>query len=133
VSVKGDVDERFSRRLRLRKRSEYLDVRRYGHKRHCPDFIVIFKKTDGSPTRLGLTVSRKVGGAVQRNRVKRLVREFFRSNYKRIGPGLDISIIAKRGSPSLSYAEVSRQLQFLTGLKTGQNSSNDQADFHTSH
>lgn len=118
---------------RLRKRSEYLEVRRYGHKRHCGAFIVIFKKTDGGPTRLGLTVSRKVGGAVQRNRVKRLVREFFRANIKRIGPGLDISIIAKRGSPSLSYAEVSRQLQFLTGLNTGQDSSNDQTDSNTSH
>lgn len=117
---------------RLRKRGEYLDLRRYGKKRHCGAFIVIYKKTDDGPTRLGLTVSRKVGGAVQRNRVKRLVREFFRINYKRIGHGMDISIIAKRGSPSLSYEEVSRQLHFLTGLNAGQDSSNDQTVSYTS-
>lgn len=129
--MKAEVNEGFSKMQRLRKRGEYLDVRRYGHKRHCGAFIVIFKKTDGGPTRLGLTVSRKVGGAVQRNRVKRLVREFFRVNYKRIGPGLNISVIAKRGSASLSYTEVCLQLQFLTGLNAGQDSINDQTDFNT--
>jgi ribonuclease P protein component len=118
----------FPKDVRVRNRSEYAHLRRFGRKTHRPHFIVYCLPTKSGPTRLGLTVSRKVGGAVQRNRVKRLVREFFRQNRCRIGPGFDISIIAKRCSFSLSYDDVSRQLEFLTGLNDCQGTSNGQAD-----
>ncbi|MFT3686657.1 MAG: ribonuclease P protein component [Phycisphaerales bacterium] len=45
-----------------------------------------------STTRLGLSVPRKVGTNVKRNRVKRLIREAFRLNYKSIPPGLDLVV-----------------------------------------
>ncbi len=65
------------------------------------------------PTRLGVTASKKVGGAVQRNRVKRLVREYFRCNYSKLDQLVDISIIAKKGASDLFYDALSDELSLL--------------------
>ena len=61
---------------------------------------------DVLPTRLGITVTRKVGKAVTRNRVKRLVREVFRRQRRHFRPGLDMVWIAKRSAAEVSFAEV---------------------------
>jgi len=62
--------------------------------------------------RLGLTVSRRVGGAVVRNRVKRRVREWFRTGAVRRTP-VDLVVIARPGAAVLSYGELSRELDGL--------------------
>ena len=61
-------------------------------------------------SRLGITVSRKVGNAVCRNRIKRWIRDLFRNNYKQFGLVMDISIIAKRQAGHLSHLQVDREL-----------------------
>lgn len=48
----------------------------------------------GGPARLGIAATKKLGGSVQRNRAKRLIREIFRRN--KIAPGFDIVVIPKR-------------------------------------
>jgi len=63
-----------------------------------------------SETRIGVTASRKIGGAVQRNRVKRWVREYFRLNRTELQPGSDIIVIARAGADKLSYKDVEREL-----------------------
>lgn len=65
------------------------------------------------PTRIGVTVTRKVGGAVIRNRIKRLVREAFRRVRPGLDAGLDIVWIAKRSAAKVRYEQVLAQMQDL--------------------
>jgi ribonuclease P protein component len=53
-------------------------------------------------SRLGIAATRKLGGAVRRNRAKRLVREFFRRN--KIAPGLDVVVVPRREALDVDYA-----------------------------
>ena len=63
--------------------------------------------------RLGVTVSRRVGGAVVRNRVKRAVRVWFRWSRHGVDGDLDLVVIARRGAAGLRAAEVAEQLDRL--------------------
>ncbi len=104
---------------RMRHRRAYLVVQAKGRKRHTRHFVIIvLQKTDG-PTRLGLTVSRKVGGAVQRNLLKRRLREFFRLHYTRFPATVDISLIAKAGAAPMTMAQIREELGFLIDGKQG--------------
>lgn len=64
------------------------------------------------PTRLGVTVTRKVGRAHERNRIKRLVREVFRQERTALPPGYDMVWVAKRNALSFTLEEL--RADFLT-------------------
>jgi ribonuclease P protein component len=61
-------------------------------------FVAVVAPSRGELSRLGVTVSRKVGGAVERNRIKRLTREHFRLNRRMLPQPLDINIIARKAA-----------------------------------
>ncbi len=72
---------------------------------------MVMDRKDGGPTRLGITVTRKVGGAVRRNRIKRLAREWFRTRSREFG-SCDLVLIAKRDMPqSLRLEDVRQDLE----------------------
>ncbi|MFQ5916576.1 MAG: ribonuclease P protein component [Candidatus Binatia bacterium] len=102
--------ERFPKRTHLTRRSDFLSLSRGGRTVYTPHFIVISKANDRRVDRLGITVSAKVGKAVVRNRVKRLLREFYRRQQNPLSPHRDFLIIARKGAGKLSAYEVAREL-----------------------
>lgn len=104
-------DESFPRALRLRRRPQFLQIQRNGKRVHTKHFILIVSpRTDGEVGRFGVTVTKKVAGAVGRNRVKRVLREVFRRNRHYFPSGYDVVVIAKSGAPLLGYDEARREL-----------------------
>ena len=79
---------------RIRRRPEFKLIYERGAKVHSRYSTVFILANDGGVGRLGIAATRKLGGAVQRNRAKRLIREVFRRN--KIAPGFDVVIIPKR-------------------------------------
>ena len=94
--------------MRLCKSSEYTNVLQNGRKYVSTSFILLHIKNSG-PTRLGLIVSRKVGGAVIRNYLKRVFREIFRIHYHELSDQLDYVIILRKNAVSKSYSQLKNE------------------------
>lgn len=107
----------FTRAERIRKGKDFASVRKEGKRITGKNFVVFLKTNDLGIRRLGLAVSSKVGGAVKRNRIKRLFREFFRLNKESFPQSADIFISAKHGFDLQGYREVEREFQSM-GFKT---------------
>lgn|SRR5262245_60976655 len=103
--------ERFPKAARLRKRAEFLKLTRIGRKLQSANFVVISKSNDRDQSRLGVTVSGKVGNSVVRNRIKRHIREFFRRRCGELPRGTDFLIIARPGAADLAGKGLTDELE----------------------
>ena len=105
---------RFRRADRLLRSGEFQHVTRQGNRAASTAYVVLVASDGASQRpRLGLTVSRKVGNAVVRNRVKRRVREWFRRERGRLTAGTEVVVIARREASRLSFEEDRRMLSVL--------------------
>lgn len=104
------TDQRFPKANRLRRRGEFLRLQRVGKTRGRGNLVVIVEGRPGHESRLGITASRKVGPAVVRNRVKRRVREFFRTHREQLASPQDILVIVRAGAATATYAQISSEL-----------------------
>jgi ribonuclease P protein component len=96
--------------MRLRRRQDFLAVQGSGAKIHGRSFLAMVAPTSG-PGRVGITVTRRVGNAVTRNRIKRLVREWLRQNGW-VPAGCDVVIVAKEGAAEArALADVAPDLE----------------------
>jgi ribonuclease P protein component len=105
---------RFRPAEHLRRPSDFRRV--YDRRRSVSDgWLIVYACENGLPhLRLGLSVSRKVGGAVRRNRLRRLYREAFRLSRPELPVGLDLVLIPRRpDDPPLE--ELKRSLRHLVG------------------
>jgi len=101
---------RFPKERRLRKRIEYLRVQRQGVKASSRNFLLFTRRNGLGHARLGITVSKRVGNSVRRNRLKRLVREVYRLNRDLFPVFLDVVVVAKKTATVDAYADVRAEL-----------------------
>lgn len=110
----GQPDFRFPKSARLLTSREFRLVSSRGRRWSSGPFTLLVHATTGqAPSRLGITVSRKVGNAVVRSRVKRIVRECFRLRRPGLTPGLECVIIAKPEAGQTANAELTHALNAL--------------------
>ncbi len=92
----------------MRKRAEFQRIQGSGARVNTERFVLIIapQLTTPGPTRLGITASRHIGGAVARNRAKRLVRAAFRATAELFPSGLDLVVIVRKALGDRRLAEV---------------------------
>ena len=106
-------NQSFTKSDRVLKREIFLKARGEGRARKSRHFVVVELQGASGELKLGITASRRIGNAVKRNRVKRLVREFFRLNKERLKSDTHYIVIARRDSHTLMYDTVYNELRRL--------------------
>ena len=102
---------------RIRKRPEFLALRHIGQRQRSAHFLFVRHREGQAPAQLGITVTKKIGNAVERNRIKRGVREAFR----RIRPDLELGgkilVIAQRGAENLKSPAIATEISQILGTR----------------
>src|SRR5512132_2690006 len=106
------ADRARRRRRRLSRSGEFDRVYREGRS-HASRHLVVyaFPRSDADSPRLGVSVGRRLGGAVERNRIKRLLREAFWAAAPTLSPGRDFVIVARPGAGELGSQGGERALE----------------------
>jgi ribonuclease P protein component len=105
--------ERLPRSGRVRKRVDYLAIQDGGRKLSGTHYLLFARAGSTRGTRFGLTVSRKVGDAVERNLVKRWLRESYRRMRDEFPAGLDVVVVARPSAAKAGYGPTARELATL--------------------
>jgi len=100
----------YPRACRLVRRAEFDAVYSEGRRRASPSFVVFLRPNGGEISRFGLSVKRALGAAVQRNRIRRRVREILRLHRQEIASGWDIVIHPRPQVATADFAAITAEL-----------------------
>ena len=98
------------RQYRLKKNRAFQYVYRRGHSAACRDLVMLCAK--GRELKVGFSVSKKVGNAVTRNKVKRRLRECFRPHLGDVKTGLYV-IVARPSAAKATFQSLDRDVRYL--------------------
>jgi ribonuclease P protein component len=104
---------RFDKSRRVRRRGEFQKVFERGLRLQGRFMTVLTAAAPGTVCRLGIVASKKLGGAVVRNKAKRLIREVFRNNPPPIQPAADILVIPRRELLTARYSEIEDDFKII--------------------
>lgn len=113
-------DQRLRRAERIRRRKEYLHLYDRGTRITGRFLVGYFARSSRPWSRVGITVSRKVGKPVRRNRVKRRLKEVFRRNKSALSLATDVVLNARRSAADASYADLERDFLDLVACWNNQ-------------
>lgn len=112
------MDARYPKSERLLKRADFLRVQGQGRRFTTSRLVILSLPSAVDRTRLGITVSTRVGNAVVRNRIKRRLREIYRKDRANWPEAMDIVIIARKAAADADYSvltqDVSTWIQWLS-------------------
>ncbi len=97
----------------LRKNEDFKRVRRRGQSAAHPYLVVFWLSNENLGPRIGISASRALGGAVQRNRAKRIIRAGLQPLVKRLQPDLDLVLMARTGIRDAKSTQVQAALEAL--------------------
>jgi ribonuclease P protein component len=100
----------FPKAERIRKRPDFIRIQSEGRKVVTKNLLAFYLFASEGLPRMGITASRKVGGAVERNRIKRLLREAFRLGKHELPGGLLLVLIAKPHAKNATFFELCDEL-----------------------
>ena len=100
----------------LRKNSEFQTVFKQGKSKGNKHFVMYVLKNGSEKNLLGISVSKKVGNSVIRHKIKRLLKESYRLHENMFNSGLNIVIIARKGSDELDFHQTEKSLMHLMKL-----------------
>lgn len=99
------------KRLRLRNRADFSRVYRYGKSQANYQFVVYgLRRKDVEQFRVGVSCSKKIGNAVVRNRMRRMIKEIIRHHEAEIVANMDLIFIVRKGAVSMSYKEMEKSI-----------------------
>lgn len=107
------MDQSFGKHERVRKRKDYARVYQKGGRLYSQNFLVLLLPNAQGVRRLGITAGKRIGNSVKRNRIKRLLREFFRLHKDSFPAGSDIVITVRRDVSASSFRDISLELENL--------------------
>lgn len=102
--------QRFRPEDRIRRKADFDRAYASGHRVSSKSFTLIATASEQGRSRLGVTISRKVGGAVERNAVRRRIREAFRRNRNAIASDIDIVVHVRPEARGAAYHELEAEL-----------------------
>lgn len=101
------------RNYRLRRNSDFQRVRRFGETYASPIMVLAFLRNELEYSRFGFIVNKRLGKAVQRNKVKRRMREASRLKLEQIKPGFDVVLIARKQINQAAFIDILQTLDQL--------------------